>query len=147
VECRVPPKLSGTALDKLVTKLTTGDDTPARRCERAIALFEFQVELVYPGRRLGAEKANPQSRERRYEAAMFATVKLLEKAQSDLEARLGREPKLNELTEDPLFAALYDGEFVEQGGFAALRYNRSAKTFTTAFRTPMGRSRGGRRPD
>ena len=41
-------------LTQLVRTLTREDDSPYSVCERAIALFEFQVELVYAGRRLGA---------------------------------------------------------------------------------------------
>ena len=116
-------------LEKLVTKLTTGGDAPYAIRERAIALFEFQVELVYPGRRLGADFEYPVDMDPRDEAAMFATVKLLEEAQAEVEKRLGREPTIQDLTEDHLFAALYNEEFVPQGGFGALRYNRSAATF------------------
>src|SRR5215213_7158090 len=121
-------------LTQLVRTLTRVDDSPYSVYERAIALFEFQVETVYPGRRLGA-KGMPRSHVKmRSAAATLATVKLLEKAEADLGQRLGREPNLTDLADDQLYRDLYERQLRPRGGLKAVRHTLAAKAFDRRIR-------------
>jgi len=121
-------------LTQLVDTLTSeGDGSQGWLYSQAIRLFEFQIELAYPGPLLstkegGTEEFNRARRMRRA-AGLFATVKLLEKVEADLKERLQREPKLEDLSQDPHYARLYDEKLLPRGGLRRVRHLPAAKVF------------------
>lgn len=105
-----------TLLDELVERLTSPHSGGLEQLySRAILLFDFQVQLLFPGRLFG----NKGPRLARV-APLIAALKLLGEAESNLNSKLERAARLADLAAEPLFAALFNNEVLPRGGLSKL---------------------------
>lgn|SRR5215211_1145612 len=93
---------------------------------RAIRLFEFEVELLYPGPTFGIP--NEGNGRMRRAAGLFVVMRLLEVAEARVGERLGGTPDLASLAQDSLFGYFYT-ELMRRGGLRRIRHMLSARAF------------------